>query len=67
MTNPLRIAVLAVLTAFVVASVPTGAIAAKKHQIFCENAKDCKKGDICWVKPHHITGICIAVKKKSES
>jgi hypothetical protein len=67
MTNPLRFAVLALLTAFLIPSAPTGsaaATAAKKHHLFCENSKDCPESDFCRVKPGHKTGICVATKKK---
>jgi hypothetical protein len=38
-------------------SFPAASAAKTLH---CETAKDCPKGDICKIKPHHKTGICVA-------
>lgn len=61
MTNPLRLAVLAVFLAFVVPSVPTAATAAP---LSCETSKDCPTADICKIKHGHKTGVCVSAKKK---
>jgi hypothetical protein len=62
MSSPLRIAVLVALTALMVSSAATTPAEAKG--IHCEDAIDCPTGDICSIKPHHKTGLCVAIKKQ---
>jgi hypothetical protein len=67
MTNPLRIAVLAALAAFMMSSVPTTAAPVR---ITCEDARDCPVGDRSVKKKFsNKTGFCAgssAAKKATQ-
>jgi hypothetical protein len=66
MTNLLRIAILAALTAFAVSLFPAGQTAAAVTVIHCESSKDCPPGKRCKIthRPHHKkTGICVRASK----
>ena len=61
MISLIRIVALGALTGVMLSSAVT--TPAQARRIHCEVAKDCPKGDICRIKPHHKTGLCVAIKK----
>jgi hypothetical protein len=61
MTRPLRIAVLAALTAFMMSSTPTTSAPVRPP---CEDARDCPVGDLCVKKKFSDkTGFCTGAKQ----
>ncbi len=65
MTNPIRLVLLAALTAFVVSFFPTtgSAIAPQSHHVkHCMNSKECAAGFHCQSRGHMFhakSGICV--------
>jgi hypothetical protein len=59
MKNPLRMPVLAALTAFVVSSFPTGSVAEVAGNP-CDTSKDCPSGFRCDHKDPKSAGVCVA-------
>jgi hypothetical protein len=71
MTKPFRLAVFAVLTAFLIPSAPTNSVAAdapiptaKIRQPSCGDSTDCPKTDKCSIKVGKKTGICVPADQK---
>jgi hypothetical protein len=61
MTNLLRMAALVALTGLWLPSAIT--TPAQARAIHCSAAKHCPAGDRCSIKPHHKSGVCIAISK----